>query len=388
MRRSRALVYLTSLLIIFSSLVIVNISDYYSPTAYLTYGGSSVPTRSSAEFAGEGKVISYEKRIRGLQPGQLYNVNVVKEHQQRNIPFESAEFMVKDFNREAIISFKKPTQLPGSSQAELPGNLISYGQIVVSSPQEVSDKISASDLENTAITFSVDKSLVKYQDIDESSISLSLLSGGSWQDVSLTRLPESNLLYYYKAQVPFGIYAITYKRAEKEVEEIPTGPVCGNSIPEAGENCATCPADIKCGAGEACQGGVCIKPVVQQPVQQLAPAPRVNTTKTGFNWAWILIPGIIIMLVLIIMIIFRRPTETGFEIEQPITAASMPVTTQPANLEIETRKTPVDTQKNPIRDYIQDVLAKGYSKAQVRSALIAKKWPADVVDSAFRELGK
>ena len=389
MRRSRALIYLISLLIIFSSIVIVNISDYYGPTAYASYSGDS----PSAEFAGEGKVISYEKRIRGLQPGQLYTINVVKESRQRAIPFESAEFMVKDFKREAVISFKKPTQLPTSAQAELPGNLITFGQIVISSPQEVSDKVTASDLENTAITFSVEKNYIKYQQIDEGTISLNLLSGGSWQEVSLTRLPEGPLLYYYKAQVPFGIYAITHTRAsevEEEIEEIPEGPVCGNSVPEAGENCATCAADVKCGAGETCQSGVCVKPVVQQPVQQVAPPPRVNIPKKGFNWVWVLIPGIIIILVLIVMLIFRRSgSETGFEIEQPLTAATMPATqVQAPQQPVQPTPQSSDPRVTQIKSYINDVLAKGFNRDQVRNALITKGWPADVVDSAFRELGK
>ena len=66
MRKSRAIIYLATLFIIFSSLLIVNVSDYYGPTSYASYSGNS----PSAEFAGAGKVISYEKRIRGLQPGQ------------------------------------------------------------------------------------------------------------------------------------------------------------------------------------------------------------------------------------------------------------------------------------------------------------------------------
>lgn len=386
MRKSRALIYLISLLIIFSSVVMVNISDYYSPTAYASYSGNS----PSAAFAGEGKVISYEKRIRGLQPGQLYEIKVIKESRQRAIPFESAEFMVKDFKREAIISFKKPTQLPTSAQADLPGNLINFGQIVISSPQEISDKISASDLENTAITFSVEKNYLKFQEIDESTIKLNLLSGGSWQEVSITRLPEGPLLYYYRAQVPFGIYAITHERVsevEEEVEEIPEGPVCGNDVPEAGENCATCAADVKCGSGETCQSGVCIKPVVQQPVQQVAPPPRVNTPKKGFNWIWVLIPGIIIILVLIVMLIFRKSPDTGFEIEQPLTAATMPAQVQAPVQPIQLAQSS-DPRVAQIKSYINDVLSKGFNRDQVRSALITKGWPADVVDSAFRELGK
>ena len=391
MRRSRAIIYLATLFIIFSAFTIVNISDYYSPTAYASYSGDA----PSAAFAGEGKVVSYEKRIRGLQPGQLYEIKVIKESRQRAIPFESAEFMVKDFKREAIISFKKPTQLPSSAQADLPGNLINFGQIVISSPQEVSDKISASDLENTAITFSVEKNFIKYQEIDESTIRLNLLSGGSWQEIPVTRLPEGPLLYYYRAQVPFGIYAITHERAsqvEEEIEEVPEGTVCGNDVPEAGENCATCAADVKCGAGEVCQSGVCAKPVVQQPVQQVAPPPRVRTPQKGFNWLWVLIPGIIIMLVLIVMLIFRRGgSETGFEIEQPITAATVAASQAPAQPQQPVQQ-PQNNSNDPrvsqIKTYIEGVLSKGFTKEQVRSALITKKWPAEVIDSAFRELGK
>ena len=387
MRKSRAIIYLATLFIIFSSLLIVNVSDYYSPTSYASYSGDS----PSAAFAGEGKVISYEKRIRGLQPGQLYTIKVVKESKQRAIPFESAEFMVKDFKREAIISFKKPTQLPTSAQAELPGNLITFGQIVISSPQEISDKISASDLENTAITFSIEKNIIKYQEIDESTIRLNILSGGSWQEIPVTRLPEGPLLYYYRSQVPFGIYAVTHERAsqvEEVIEEIPEGSVCGNEVPEAGENCATCPADVQCGAGETCQSGVCVKPVVQQ-TQQVAPPPRVRTPQKGFNWLWILIPGIIIMLVLIVMLIFRRGgSETGFEVEQPLTAATMPATQVQAPQQPVQPAQSTDPRVAQIKNYIEGVLAKGFTKEQVRSALIEKKWPADVIDSAFRELGK
>lgn len=406
MRTSRLLLYLFSLLVILTSVLVVNIIDSYSPTSYTTYTGSQVPIRSSAEFAGEGKLITYEKRFRGLQPGKLYDIKVIKEGQQRYLPFESAEFMVKETKREAIITFKKPTQLPSALQAPLAEKLISYGQIVISSPQEVSDKISVADLENTAITFSVEKSFLKFQDADESSVKLFLLSGGGWSEVSLTRLPEGGLLYYYKAQVPFGTYAITYgvKEEVEEIEEIvPTGPACGNLIPEAGENCATCPADIQCGVGESCQSGVCIKPpapVAQQ--QPVAPPPRVRTAKKGFNWVWVLIPAIIIVMVLIVVLLIRRPKGAGFELEQVGVAAqpAQPVQqaqaqpTQPAQqpatnqLGIEQRASAADPRVNQIKGYISDVLGKGFSKEQVKSTLTAKGWPADVIDKAFSELGK
>lgn len=394
MRTSRALIYLFSAFIILFSVLVVNIADNYGPTSYLTYGGSQVPLRSSAEFAGEGKTITYEKRIRNLQPGKLYTIDVVKEHQQRALPFESAEFMVSETKREAVISFKKPTQLPGSfSEAELPDNLISYGQIVISSPQDVSDKISTADLENTAVTFSVEKSFLKFQGAEEISIKLFLLSGGAWSEVPLTRLPEGSILYYYKAQVPFGIYALTYHPAGKEeVEEVPAEPVCGNLIVEDGENCATCPADAQCKQGEVCQAGNCVKPPapVVQPMQQLAPAPKVRTPqKSGSSWmVWMLIPAIVIVLVLIILLMFRRGgKENGLEVEQPVVAPpAQPVQTQPV---IEQRiTTTADPRVAQIKNYINDVMSKGFRKDQVRTALIAKHWPADLIDKAFLELGK
>ena len=49
---------------------------------------------------------------------------------------------------------------------------------------------------------------------------------------------------------------------------------------------------------------------------------------------------------------------------------------------------PSDPRVAQIKNYIEGVLAKGFKKEQVRNALIAKKWPADVIDSAFKELGK
>ncbi len=399
MRTSRALIYLFSAFIILFSVLVVNIVDDYGPTSYITYGGSQVPIRSSAEFAGEGKTITYEKRLRNLQPGKFYEIKVVKSHQQRQLPFESAEFMVSEPKREAIISFKKPTQLPSSvGEAELPANLFSYGQIVISSPQDISDKISSADLENTAITFSVDKNFLKYQDADESSVKLHLLSGGAWGEVSLSRLPDSSILYYYKAQVPFGIYAITYKAGSigEEVEEEIIEPVCGNTVVEDGENCATCPADVQCKSGEVCQAGNCVKPPapVAQPVQQqqLAPPPRVRTPQKGFNWMmWILVPAIVILMVLIIFMMFRRgEKETGFEIEQPVVAQPAQPTT-PAQPIIEQRASPsavADHRVAQIKNYINSVMAKGFRKDQVRTALIAKNWPADLIDKAFSELGK
>ncbi len=399
MRTSRALIYLFSAFIILFSVLIVNIVDNYGPTSYITYSGSQVPLRSSAEFAGEGKTITYEKRVRNLQPGKLYEIKVVKSHQQRQLPFESAEFMVREPKREAIISFKKPTQLPSSAgEAELPANLLSYGQIIISSPQDVADKISSGDLENTAITFSVDKNFLKFQDASESSVKLFLLSGGEWSEVPLTRLEESSILYYYKAQVPFGIYAVTYKAGsigEVVEEEIPAEPICGDLLPDVGENCATCPADVQCKTGEVCQAGNCVKPPapVAQPVQQqLAPPPRVRTPqKSGFNWiVWILVPAIVILMVLIIFMMFRKGgKETGFEIEQPVVAQAPVQPAQPQAPAMEQRTSAAaDPRVAQIKNYINDVMSKGFRKDQVRSALIAKNWPADLIDKAFLEMGK
>jgi len=50
---------------------------------------------------------------------------------------------------------------------------------------------------------------------------------------------------------------------EGEVEDIPEEPEekCGNGIIDQGENCASCPADVRCQSGERCdlQTGQCVK---------------------------------------------------------------------------------------------------------------------------------
>ena len=41
-------------------------------------------------------------------------------------------------------------------------------------------------------------------------------------------------------------------------------PLCGNGLPDPGENCASCPADALCSAGYLCQEGSCIPACVPQ----------------------------------------------------------------------------------------------------------------------------
>lgn len=41
-------------------------------------------------------------------------------------------------------------------------------------------------------------------------------------------------------------------------EEEREGPVCGNGVREAGENCENCPADVRCASNSRCEGGVCV----------------------------------------------------------------------------------------------------------------------------------
>ncbi len=37
----------------------------------------------------------------------------------------------------------------------------------------------------------------------------------------------------------------------------PPGELCGNGVIDPDENCLSCPADVKCGGGEVCVGGIC-----------------------------------------------------------------------------------------------------------------------------------
>jgi len=462
MRQQSLYIYLFSLLIILFSLLMVQVNG---PTNFTTATGAVSHYEGvysgDYEFAGEGKAITYEKRIRSLAPGQLYEIDVVKIGEQRELPFEKAEFMVKKRRREAMFSFRKGASLPTSANAPPLGKVYSYGQIAIISPQDAGDALAYSDIENSAVTFSVDKKRLDIENADPNSVDLHYLSGGSWQDIPLTKTSETNWEHYYKAQVPFGIYALTYELEQEEPEPVvPTGPVCGNGLIEAGENCQTCPADVKCPSGQNCQAGVCVAPpapVRQAPVQrQVAPPVVQQPQQQGTSiWIWILIPAIIVVLVLIIILIFKKPHEEeegGFDDfsqpsggqptgqqpgiqpmkaqpsqqpqmgQQPQQQPSPQPSQQPQRGQQSTQQTPgvqttsqqmqpktqpINQQQNQtnnvqnhaqassgnqhleqVKNYINQVSQKGFKKEQIKSALVSKGWPDNLVDKAFQELGK
>lgn len=69
-----------------------------------------------------------------------------------------------------------------------------------------------------------------------------------------------------------------------------TSAVCGNAIVESGENCGTCPSDVKCASDEECKNAVCTKKII--------------TEKTPVM-KWILIASIIIIAIIALILIIR-----------------------------------------------------------------------------------
>lgn len=420
MRKQSLQIYLISLILILFALITVQISDDNYSTGYVATGTSgTVLSRTGSDlYGGEGKVISYEKRLRGLRTGQLYEIEVIKQGPQRQIPFSAVSFTVSEDRREGIISFKKPTQLPTSAQAPPLSKVYSYGQITVESPVEATEGLTYSDIENSVVEFEVEKRFLEFQDSSPDLVDIYILSAGNWQKVSTSRGEDTTFTYVYTAQVPFGIFAITYGVVIEE-EFVPTGPVCGNKLIEAGENCATCPADVVCGSGQTCQAGVCATPpqqVRQAPAQefaqqpQVAPPPTVRQPQKGSSlWIWIVVTGILIMIVLILIMLFRKHKEPigelGFEQGmQPSFPAQPAVPGQPMQpQQIQAQQPQIPTRTQPqmnnlqqpedpklkqLKDYILSVMQKGFKKEQIKSTLTSKGWPADLIDRAFASLGK
>ncbi|MDP4012830.1 MAG: PGF-pre-PGF domain-containing protein [Candidatus Nanoarchaeia archaeon] len=412
MRKQRLHIYLISLILILSALITAQISNNQDfSTGYIATGTSgTVLSRTGSDlYGGEGKVISYEKRLRGLRAGQLYEIEVIKQGPQRQIPFSAVSFTVSKDRREGIISFKKPTQLPTSAQAPPLSRVYSYGQITVESPIEASDGLTYTDIDTSIVEFEIEKKFLEFQDSSPDLVDIYILSAGSWQKVSSSRGEDTTFTYIYTAQVPFGIFAVTYNIITEE-EFVPSGPICGNGLIEAGENCAVCPADVQCSPGQTCQAGVCITPPQQvrqeQPIQQqVAPPPTVRQPQKGSSlWIWIILTGILIMVILILMIVFRKHKgsegEFGFT-EQGMQPVQSAVPGQPMQPQMPAQATPPQQIQQPInnqqpedpklkqiKDYISSVMQKGFKKEQIKSTLVSKGWPADLVDKAFATLGK
>lgn len=75
-----------------------------------------------------------------------------------------------------------------------------------------------------------------------------------------------------------------------------TGPVCGNNVREAGENCSSCLDDVKCSANTNCVNGVCV------PVKQ-----------KGKLVLWLgLFSASVILIVMIVILLRKKGMGAGF----------------------------------------------------------------------------
>ena len=77
--------------------------------------------------------------------------------------------------------------------------------------------------------------------------------------------------------------------SEQQAEPEEEKPVCGNNIRDAGENCSSCPFDVKCSTNTECKNGVCV------PVKQ-----------TGKMILWFALLGAAILFVVMGVILIRK----------------------------------------------------------------------------------
>ncbi len=155
-------------------------------------------------------------------------------------------------------------------------------------------------------------------------------------------------------------------------------PVCGNDIPEEGENCESCPEDAACAQNEYCSDGVC---VTKQP----------SSTKA------ILIFVIITILIgiagFIVYKVTRKKSERhlfneattlgkGETKEAPAVDVHDIYNKEDKKPEIKAPKRPKNMKESPLEKYVRVMKEKGFNSKQISEKLKKQGWK----DEDFKRL--
>lgn len=243
---------------------------------------------------------SITKNFQHLSKGTLYTI----ETSHLSIPVAKVNFKAdKDLNDVKFIIEK----VDSASVSSPKGKLYSYLRI---DPGEYEKDISFVD-----ITFWIEKNWLNQNNINENAVILQRYTN-NWNNLQTTITSTDNVKEYYLSNAKgLSYFAITSKETATAttgeqltsrliVEQKPKYvPRCGNDVIDEGENCGSCPKDIKCLSKEICAKGMCL----EKPKK--------------FNKLFLIIPGVVILLIAGVFLYkkYKRKKEVIFDEDEEST---------------------------------------------------------------------
>ena len=153
---------------------------------------------------------------------------------------------------------------------------------------------------------------------------------------------------------------------QAEVEE--KGPVCGNDVREAGENCGNCASDVKCSANTECINGICV------PVKQ-----------KGKLILWLgLLAAAVVFIVIIIILMRKKNIGAGFF--DKIKSFFKKEKNKEVKIEEERIEKIEEVDLNPLVVYFRNNLGK-YKKEDLVKQALQQGWIQEQVDNALNKIG-
>ncbi|MDY6789505.1 MAG: PGF-pre-PGF domain-containing protein, partial [Candidatus Nanohaloarchaea archaeon] len=150
---------------------------------------------------------------------------------------------VKNEVSDVKVTVKKQDGAPSDVDVAVSGKIYRYVDIDV-------ENLNDSDVDEAKIQFSVNRSWIDENNLQEDEVSLKRFHGGSWNKLDTSKLSGSNETVKYEATGPGMSYfavsgepKIVENKSEENVTE--EGPVCGNNQCESGENWMTCEEDCE-----------------------------------------------------------------------------------------------------------------------------------------------
>lgn len=315
--------------------------------------------------------------------------NELKEYFPSVVKVTRISFKLNEETRDVRLKVKKLS--PSSAMTKPDGEVYQYF--------EIDFNVERSKFAMSKIEFEVEKEWINRKGLTKNNIKLMKYSGGSWISLATNIFSETNTRINY--EVPdakgFSDFAIVGK-ASTSATTIPIINGCGNGIIDSNEDCSNCPSDVRCRSDEYCNYGVCTK--------RQAPPPPENTCGNGvrnvgedcrscpsdvrcgsgeycsagicveeeeletrFNimdYIWILVIGILILVGLIVAaVIYIRASKKTSEYKLKNT----------------------DNKKSDrLKSMIEEQVAQGYTKEQIRISALRAGWPKDIIEEVLRNV--
>ncbi len=327
--------------------------------------------------SGNGGGSSETKRYSKITAGILTDYYPITNSEVTRISFK-----LKETQKDVTIKVRKTS--PSSSIPTPDGIVYQYFEINFNLDN---DKFASSKVE-----FEVDNSWISRNSFTSDNIRL-IKYDGAWVDLITTKVSQTSTKSVYETSDAkgFSVFAIVGRTTSTQpinkcgngvmnagedcrscpadvrcksdeycnigvCTKKPAEPanICGNNIIDAGEDCRSCPADVKCGSDEYCNNGICAK--VQPPVKKFDIKDYIIVLITGIL--------IVIGLIIAIIIYLRANKKTGEY----------------------TLKTTGNKKVEELKRLVEDLRAQGYSKDQIRISALRANWPKDMIDGVLKNI--